>query len=38
MKGCQKAPEEMKLKYLISLAHHQDGFSHAVNKHIKPEN
>ena len=33
----ENAPEEMKLKYLISLAHHQDGFSHAVNKHIKPE-
>jgi hydroxymethylpyrimidine pyrophosphatase-like HAD family hydrolase len=31
------APEEMKLKYLISLAHHQNGFSHAVNKHFKPE-
>lgn len=31
------APEELKLKYLISLAHHDDGFSHAVNKHIAPE-
>ena len=29
------APEELKLKYLISLAHYDDGFSHAVNKHIK---
>ena len=29
------APEELKLKYLISLAHFEDGFSHAVNKHIK---
>jgi Cof subfamily protein (haloacid dehalogenase superfamily) len=32
------APEDLKLKYLISLGHHQDGFSHAVNKHIPPEN
>ncbi len=30
----ENAPEELKLKYLISLAHHEDGFSHAVNKHI----
>ena len=29
------APEELKLKYLISLAHYNDGFSHAVNQHIK---
>ncbi len=29
------APDELKLKYLISLAHYEDGFSHAVNKHIK---
>ncbi len=28
------APEELKLKYLISLAHYEDGFSHAVNKHV----
>jgi Cof subfamily protein (haloacid dehalogenase superfamily) len=28
------APEDLKLKYLISLAHHENGFSHAVNKHI----
>lgn len=28
------APEELKLKYLISLAHNEDGFSHAVNKHL----
>ena len=28
------APEELKLKYLISLAHYDDGFSHAVNKHL----
>ena len=28
------APEDLKLKYLISLAHHEDGFSHAVHKHI----
>ena len=28
------APEELKLKYLISLAHYKDGFSHAVNKHF----
>ena len=33
----ENAPEELKLKYLISLAHHEDGFSHAVNKHIAPE-
>lgn len=30
------APEELKMKYLISLAHHEDGFSHAVNQHIIP--
>jgi Cof subfamily protein (haloacid dehalogenase superfamily) len=30
----ENAPEELKLKYLISLAHYDDGFSHAVNKHI----
>ena len=29
------APEELKLKYLISLAHYEDGFSHAVHKHLK---
>jgi len=28
------APEELKIKYLISLAHDEDGFSHAVNKHL----
>lgn len=28
------APEELKIKYLISLAHDKDGFSHAVNKHL----
>jgi Cof subfamily protein (haloacid dehalogenase superfamily) len=28
------APEELKLKYLISLGHHENGFSHAVDKHI----
>ena len=28
------APEELKLKYLISLAHSDDGFSHAVNLHL----
>ena len=28
------APEELKLKYLISLAHYENGFSHAVNKHL----
>lgn len=28
------APEELKIKYLISLAHYDDGFSHAVNKHL----
>jgi Cof subfamily protein (haloacid dehalogenase superfamily) len=31
------APEELKLRYLISLAHHENGFSHAVNKHIPPD-
>lgn len=30
----ENAPEELKLKYLISLAHYEDGFSHAVDKHI----
>jgi Cof subfamily protein (haloacid dehalogenase superfamily) len=30
----ENAPEELKLKYLISLAHYEDGFSHAVNIHI----
>ena len=29
------APEELKRKYLNSLAHYDDGFSHAVNNHIK---
>jgi Cof subfamily protein (haloacid dehalogenase superfamily) len=29
------APEELKMKYLISLAHYDHGFSHAVNKHIQ---
>ena len=28
------APEELKMKYLISLAHYENGFSHAVNKHL----
>ena len=28
------APEELKIKYLISLTHDKDGFSHAVNKHL----
>lgn len=32
----ENAPEELKLKYLISLAHHKDGFTHAVNKHVSP--
>jgi Cof subfamily protein (haloacid dehalogenase superfamily) len=32
----ENAPEELKMKYLISLAHHEDGFSHAVNKHLAP--
>jgi len=30
------APEELKIKYLNSLAHYDDGFSHAVNKHLIP--
>ncbi len=30
----ENAPEELKIKYLNSLAHYEDGFSHAVNKHI----
>jgi Cof subfamily protein (haloacid dehalogenase superfamily) len=30
----ENAPEELKIKYLISLAHYDDGFSHAVNKHL----
>ncbi len=29
------APEELKMKYLNSLAHHENGFSHAVNKHFR---
>ncbi len=33
----ENAPEELKMKYLISLAHHQNGFSHAVNKHFDPK-
>ena len=28
------APDELKSKYLVSLAHYEDGFSHAVNKHF----
>jgi len=28
------APEELKMKYLNSLAHYENGFSHAVNKHL----
>lgn len=28
------APGDLKLKYLISLAYHENGFSHAVNLHI----
>ncbi len=31
----ENAPEELKLKYLISLAHYDDGFSHAVNQHLE---
>jgi len=31
------APEELKTKYLISLAHYDDGFSHAVNQHLRNE-
>jgi Cof subfamily protein (haloacid dehalogenase superfamily) len=31
------APEELKIKYLISLAHNEDGFSHAVNQHLKKD-
>ncbi|MCX6239567.1 MAG: HAD hydrolase family protein [Bacteroidia bacterium] len=31
------APEELKIKYLISPAHNEDGFSHAVNQHLKDE-
>ncbi len=29
------SPEELKEKFLISLPHHENGFSHAVRKHIK---
>ena len=33
------APEELKIKYPNSLAHYDDGFSHAVNKHLShPKN
>lgn len=28
------SPEELKEKFLISLSHHENGFSHAVRKHI----
>jgi len=28
------SPEELKEKFLISLPHHENGFSHAVRKHI----
>lgn len=28
------APGDLKLKYLISLAYHENGFSHAVSQHI----
>jgi hypothetical protein len=28
------APDELKSKYLVSLPHYEDGFSHAVNKHL----
>jgi len=31
------APEELKEKFLISLPHHENGFSHAVKKHIPPQ-
>lgn len=30
----ENAPEELKSKYLVSLPHYEDGFSHAVNKHL----
>lgn len=30
----ENAPEELKLKYLNSLAHYDDGFTHAVNQHV----
>jgi len=29
------APEELKEKFLISLSHHENGFSHAVKKHVR---
>ena len=28
------SPEELKNKFLISLPHHENGFSHAVRKHL----
>jgi hydroxymethylpyrimidine pyrophosphatase-like HAD family hydrolase len=28
------SPEELKNRYLISLPHHENGFSHAVKKHL----
>lgn len=31
----RNSPEELKEKFLISLPHHENGFSHAVRKHIK---
>ncbi len=33
----ENAPEALKMKYLISLAHYEDGFTHAVNKHLSPQ-
>ena len=31
----RNSPEELKEKFMISLPHHENGFSHAVRKHIK---
>lgn len=31
----RNSPEELREKFLISLPHHENGFSHAVRKHIK---
>jgi Cof subfamily protein (haloacid dehalogenase superfamily) len=31
----QNAPEELKERYMISLPYHQNGFSHAVKKHLR---
>ena len=31
----ENAPDELKNKYMVSRAHYDNGFSHAVNNHLK---